>query len=173
MRGSRNRGTASRLKRPRRRAIALGGIVGVLAVASLLSPISASVVASPDVAKAADACPWMDTSLTADQRARALLDVSTLDQKLRWLDEQSANNPTQTTFSIGGGQNVTMPLPPACTPVIQYTDGPAAVSGAGTGVTAFTGQTTLSSTWDRDLARRKGKAHGYEAFHKHRNVVLG
>ena len=30
-----------------------------------------------------------------------LLDSSTLDQKIRWLDEISANNPTQTVFSIG------------------------------------------------------------------------
>ena len=38
-------------------------------------------------------CPWMDTTKTPDARAQALLAASTLDQKLRWLDEQSANNP--------------------------------------------------------------------------------
>ena len=54
----------------------------------------------------------------------------TLDQKIRWLDEQSANNPTQTVFNIGGGQTVTMPAQVPCTPVIQYTDGPASVVGA-------------------------------------------
>jgi Fibronectin type III-like domain len=44
-------------------------------------------------------CPWMNTRLGPDQRARLLLNAGTLDQKLRWLDEQAANSPTQTTFS--------------------------------------------------------------------------
>jgi hypothetical protein len=37
--------------------------------------------------------PWMDTSKTANQRARALLDASTLEQKMRWLNEQAAKQP--------------------------------------------------------------------------------
>jgi beta-glucosidase len=117
-------------------------------------------------------CPWMDTSRSAGDRARALLAASSLDQKLRWLDEQSANNPAQTTFSIGGGQFVTMPPQVLCTPIIQYTDSPSAIVGAGTGVTAFPAQVGLSTSWDGSLARRKAKAQGYEAFHKHRNVIL-
>ena len=43
--------------------------------------------------------PGWTPSKSADQRATLLLKASTLDQKLRWLDEQAANNPTQTTFS--------------------------------------------------------------------------
>jgi len=115
----------------------------------------------------------MDATKSASARAQLLLAGSTLDQKLRWLDEQSANNPAQTSFSIGGGQFVTMPPQVPCTPVIQYTDGPTAVvSGAGPNITAFPSQTALSATWDENLARRKGKAQGYEAFRKHRNVIL-
>jgi hypothetical protein len=117
-------------------------------------------------------CPWMDTTKSPGERAHLLLAASSLDQKLRWLDEQSANNPAQTVFSIGGGQTATMPPQVPCTPVIQYTDAPTAIVGAGTGVTAFPSQTALSATWDEDLARRKGQAQGYEAFHKHRNVAL-
>jgi beta-glucosidase len=115
----------------------------------------------------------MDTSLSADQRARLLLDNSTLDQKLRWLDEQSANNPTQTVFNIGGGLTTTMPLQVPCTPVIQYTDGPSSVvSGAGPNVTAFPAPVALSATWSEALAEQKGKAQALEAFRKHRNVLL-
>ena len=114
----------------------------------------------------------MNTSLTADQRARVLLDNSTLDQKIRWLDEISANNPTQTVFSIGGGQTVTMPVQVPCTPVIQYTDGPANVAGAGTGITVFPAPIALSATWNTDLAQQKGQAQADEAFRKHRNVML-
>lgn len=118
-------------------------------------------------------CPWMDITKSPEERARLLLDASTLDQKMRWLNEQAANNPTQTTFSAGGGQTAVYPVQVPCTPVIQYTDGPAAISGGGTGVTAFPGQTALSATWDLELAQEKGLAHGAEAFGKHRNVVLG
>jgi beta-glucosidase len=114
----------------------------------------------------APSCPWMDTSRTPDQRAQALLAASTLDQKLRWLDEQAANDPTNLN---AGGKPLPAQVP--CTPFIAYADGPTAVV-AGTGVTAFPSQTALAASWDQDLARRKGKAQGYEAFHKRRNVLL-
>ncbi|MBK9715076.1 MAG: glycoside hydrolase family 3 C-terminal domain-containing protein [Kouleothrix sp.] len=110
----------------------------------------------------------MDSSKSPDQRATALLAASTLDQELRWLDEQAANNPATTTFS-----GVTYPVQVPCTPVIQYTDGPQAISGGGTGITAFPSQIGLTATWDPTLSRQKGQAQGYEAFHKHRNVLLG
>jgi beta-glucosidase len=111
-------------------------------------------------------CPWMDTTKTPDARAQALLAASTLDQKLRWLDEQSANDPTNLN---AGGRPLPAQVP--CTPFIAYADGPTAVV-AGTGVTAFPSQTALAATFDLQLARRKGKAQGYEAFHKRRNVLL-
>ena len=130
------------------------------------------VLATPANAQSPPECPWMDTTRSATARAEALLAASSLDQKLRWLDEQSANNPAQTVFNIGGGQTTTMPPQVPCTPVIQYTDAPSAIAGAGTGVTAFPVQVGLSATWDEALARRKAKAQGYEAFHKHRNVIL-
>jgi beta-glucosidase len=119
-------------------------------------------------------CPWMDTTKSPEQRARLLLDASTLEQKMRWLVEPSANNPSQTTF--GGGFGIPVAVYPEqvpCTPVIQYTDGPAAVSGGGSGITAFPAQISLTASWDEALSRLKGQAHGYEAFYKHRNVLLG
>ena len=119
-------------------------------------------------------CPWMDTSLTADQRARLLLDASTLEQKMRWLVEPSANNPEQTEF--GGGFGVpayTVPPQVSCAPFIQYTDSPNAVTSRGvTNTTAFPAQIALAATWDEALGRLKGQAHGYEAFYKMNNVLL-
>src|SRR3954451_10928713 len=109
------------LTRKWRRSFLAGGLLAAaLLGASLAGAGAGSVLAPPSAARAADACPWLNTVLTPDQRARLLLDASTLDQKLRWLDEQSANNPTQTVFNIGGGQTVTMPPQVPCTPVIQY-----------------------------------------------------
>jgi beta-glucosidase len=143
-------------------------------VKHVLTVLAATLVlATPASAQAPPGCPWMDTTKSPTARANALLAASSLDQKLRWLDEQSANNPAQTVFNIGGGQTTTMPPQVPCTPVIQYTDAPSAITGAGTGITAFPVQVSLSATWDETLARRKGKAQGYEAFHKHRNVLLG
>jgi beta-glucosidase len=148
--------------RHRCRLFALGLTLGALALSAFAGTASA---------QAPPQCPWMDATKSASERAHLLLAASSLDQKLRWLDEQAANNPTQTSFSTGSGF-VTMPPQVPCTPVIQYTDGPTAVVGAGTGITAFPANVALSATWDEALARRKGQAQGYEAFHKHRNVAL-
>lgn len=139
----------------------------VLALAGSMLTLSAVPRAAAEE-EAQDECPWMDTSLSPDKRARLLLDASTLEQKMRWLNEHAANNPTQTTFSGGAVYPEQVP----CTPVIQYTDGPTAINGAGTGITAFPVQVALSATWDADLAREKGAAHGAEAFGKGRNVML-
>lgn len=118
-------------------------------------------------AEATSACPWMDTHKSADQRAHLLLAHSTLDQELRWLDEQAANSPAQTTF---GG--VTYPVQVACTPTVVYTDGPDYVRGS-QGVTVFPAQLALAASWDDGLAYAKGKAQADEAFHAGKNVILG
>ncbi len=111
-------------------------------------------------------CPWMDTRKSADQRAKLLLAHSTLGQKVRWLDEQAANSPTQTTFS-----GVTYPVQVACTPTVVYSDGPDYVRGAA-GVTVFPAQLALAATFDDGLAYAKGKAQADEAFRSGRNVLL-
>jgi beta-glucosidase len=111
-------------------------------------------------------CPWMNSRLGPDQRARLLLNASTLDQKLRWLDEQAANSPTQTTFS-----GVTYPVQVACTPTVVYSDGPDFVRGAA-GVTVFPAQIALAASWSTKLAYAKGTAQGDEAFSAGRNVLL-
>ena len=111
-------------------------------------------------------CPWMDTHKTADQRAKLLLAHSTLGQKLRWLDEQAANSPTQTTFN-----GVTYPVQVACTPTVVYSDGPDYVRGPA-GVTVFPAQLALAGSWNDDLAYAKGKAQADEAFRAGKNVLL-
>ncbi|MFL5926716.1 MAG: beta-glucosidase family protein [Gaiellaceae bacterium] len=122
-------------------------------------------------ARADTACPWMNTSLSADQRAQALLDASTWEQKIRWLAEPAANNPA--TTHIGGfGISADYPAQVPCTPTIQYTDGPWGVSGP-TGVTAFPVPIAQTASWDPQLSWDKGEAQGDEAFRKHRNVLLG
>ncbi|WP_196804463.1 beta-glucosidase [Cellulomonas sp. URHD0024] len=128
---------------------------------------------SAEAAGPRQACPWMDTSKTADQRANLLLKASTLDQELRWLDEQAANNPTRTTFPggfFGGG--ATYPVQVDCTPKVVYTDGPDYVRGTA-GVTIFPDQIGLAATFDEQLAYDKGVAQADEAFRSGKNVILG
>ncbi len=149
--------------------VSITTIVLVAVVGIMLSVASGSTQALPIKDPQGPVCPWMDTSKSPDERAQLLLAASTFDQKIRWLDEQAANNPTQIVFSGVAYSGTQVP----CTPIIQYTDGPASVSGAPGIVTAFPSQTALAATWDTALSRAKGKAQGYEAFHEHRNVILG
>ncbi len=151
------------MKRPTR-----GLLAGMLAL-TLASGGTALVTQTASAAPAVDlaACPWMDTTLTADERADLLLDASSLGQTYRWLNEQAANTPQQTTFS-----GVTYPAQVDCTPTIVYTDGPDGVRFT-TGVTAFPAQIALASTWDSDLAFDKGAAQAAEAWDKGKAGVLG
>src|SRR5947209_1284642 len=119
-----------------RRSLAFASTLAVLVPFAIGVPLAVSAQADAPAAP----CPWMDTSKTPDQRANLLLKASTLDQKLRWLDEQAANNPTQTTFS-----GVTYPAQVACTPKVVYTDGPDYVRGSA-GVTIFPDQIGLAAT---------------------------
>src|SRR3954454_3477671 len=119
----------------------------------------------------------MDTSKTPAQLAGLLLRASSLNQELRWLNEQAANNPTQTDFpSVTNGTPpvstvITYPVQVPCTPLVVYSDGPDYVRGA-TGQTIFPAQIALASTWNEDLTYAKGAAQADEAFRSRRNVLL-
>ncbi|MGL3198860.1 MULTISPECIES: glycoside hydrolase family 3 C-terminal domain-containing protein [Curtobacterium] len=155
--------------RPRRGRAALGaGLLALGLVAGGLQVLPAS--AAPDRPGPAGTdlrrCPWMNPRESADRRADRLLTASSLGQQLRWLDEQAANNPTQTDFS-----GVTYPAQVPCTPVVSYADGPDYVRGPA-GVTVFPAQIALASSFDTDLARAKGAAQADEAFRSGKNGLL-
>jgi beta-glucosidase len=152
------------------RAIAAIAAAGLLAASQLVTlPGTAS--AAPSGPAAPKGCPWMNTHKSADQRARLLLSASTLDQKLRWLDEQAANSPTQTSFGRGN-QIVTYPVQVPCTPTVVYTDGPDYVRGTA-GATIYPAQLALAASWSAQLAFAKGQAQADEAFRSRKNVILG
>src|SRR3954451_17835265 len=161
-------------RQPRRRrlTVALPAALMTLAVVPVTGAVIAPASASTAVAAAPPPdCPWMDTTKTPDQRARLLLRASTLNQELRWLDEQAANNPTQTTFGPANAQ-VTYPIQVPCTPTVVYTDGPDYVRGS-VGVTVFPAQIALAASWHDGLAYDKGAAQADEAFQSRKNVILG
>jgi beta-glucosidase len=154
--------------------IGLGAALAIPALA-VTSVEAAAVPAGPHAAGSQTSvssselaeCPWMNTHLSADARANLLLAASTLDQKIRWLDEQAANTPTQTTF---GG--VSYPAQVPCTPTVVYTDGPDYVRLT-QGVTNFPAQISLAASWDPGLAYQKGAAEADEAFRSGKNGILG
>jgi beta-glucosidase len=162
-------------RRRNRRAWAAASITGVAILVPALVSIGAASVRSASQTESAAAshpgypanCPWMDPRKSPEQRARLLIGASSLDQELRWLDEQAANSPQQTTF---GG--VVYPVQVPCTPTVVYTDGPDYVRGS-SGVTVFPAQIGLAATWNQQLAFRKGKAQADEAFKSGKNVILG
>ena len=106
--------------------------ITTIVLLALVGTMLSSAASTPTQAQSS-VCPWMDTSKSPDERAQSLIISSTLDQKIRWLNEQAANNPTQTVFSgvVYSGTQVD------CTPIIQYTDGPWGVDSGATGITAF------------------------------------
>jgi beta-glucosidase len=116
-------------------------------------------------------CPWMDTSLSAEERAQLVLDASTLGQKMRWLSEQSANLPEQTQWPQSSGDPIVYEEALPCTPTVYYTDGAEGVRH--TGATTFPAQIALAASWDDQLAYDKGAAQGAEAFDLGYSVLLG
>lgn len=146
-------------------AIGLGFLPGTALPASALAASGTAVSGTGTGVPAG--CPWMNTRLSPGQRATLLLNASTLDQKLRWLDEQAANTPAQTTFS-----GVTYPAQVACTPTVVYTDGPDYVRPT-TGATIFPAQLALAASWSTRLAYAKGQAEAAEAFRAGKNAILG
>jgi beta-glucosidase len=153
---------AAGVLRAARRGRAPGAVLCVLTL--VLIPWPGRAAAAPP---ANSACPWMNPHQSADVRARELLAAMTPEQKMRWLDEQAANNPAQTTF---GG--VTYPPQVPCTPLIAYADGPWEVTGVTGITTGFPVPIAETATWDTQLSWRKGQAMGEEAFAEDRNGLL-
>jgi beta-glucosidase len=139
-----------------------------VALTGLLAPVLISAGSAADTAQAADCSsyPWMDATRTPEARAQALLDASSQHQIYRWLVEQPANSPTQTTWTGG----VVYPVQVPCTPTVVYTDGPEGVRT--TGATAFPAGISLASTWNPELSRQKYANQADEAFDLRKNVVL-
>src|SRR5215213_2033155 len=106
-----SRGPGGRRRRP---------LAALVAGAVILSGGVAATIATPAVAEDCSAYAWMDTSKSSEERANALLDASSQHQKYRWLVEQPANTPQQTTWNGG----VVYPVQVPCTPTVIYANGP-------------------------------------------------
>lgn len=112
------------------------------------------------------ACPWMDRSKTPEQRAQLLLDGSTLEQVMRWLNEASANTVGDTVF----GDSIYAAQVP-CVEFQADTDGPWGIAYA-EGTTAFPVPVSQAASWDVELTRKKGEAMADEAWNKQYNTLF-
>ena len=128
-------------------------IVGVIAAALALT-------ATPAVAA------WEDEA-TASQRANALLDQMTLEEKVDMLHGEVS--------FLYGFYNA--PIERLGIPALTMADGPAGVRVANPEVndgeaTALPAPLALAATWNANLAERYGRLAGREAFNTGHNVLL-
>ncbi|MBU2668921.1 glycoside hydrolase family 3 C-terminal domain-containing protein [Actinoplanes bogorensis] len=149
-----------------KRALVLA-LLAPIAIAAAPSPAAAALDQPTPTAAECRGYPWMDTRKSPEQRARALLAASSAHQKYRWLVEQPANSPQQTTWADG----VVYPAQLPCTPTVVYSDGPDGVRFT-PGVTAFPATIATAATFNESLAYAKGAAQASEAFDKGKNVLL-
>ncbi len=109
--------------------------------------------------------PWMNTSLSPDERANLLLAQMTLAEKVNLLSEQSGDEILPSRFSI---------------PLLTFADGPAGVRIDRTRRDINEGKATsppapiaLAATWDPLTAHQYGDLVGLEAWSTGHNVLFG
>jgi beta-glucosidase len=145
------------MKRTTLRAVS----VFVLALASLSTPSAASAAASGDR-------PWMNTTLSADNRAKLLVAQMTLDEKIAMVHGAGYPLPVNAAGYAG--------VVPANTrlgiPALYLADSPVGVGNGSTGVTQWADTSALASTWDTSLAASYGAALGAEQAGKGHNIAL-
>ncbi|PPG08133.1 hypothetical protein C5C59_13125 [Rathayibacter sp. AY1F4] len=117
-----------------------------LVSAALAGALIATAAAVP--AAAAEGDPWMDTTLSSDERADLLADAMTFDQKL--------------TLFAGSGSGA-VAIPELGIPARREIDGASGVIAAGTPTTAFPAGQAIASSWNLELAREFGRIAGEEA----------
>lgn len=130
---------------------ALAGLSVVVATA-----LAWTGLAAPAAAETAAEVPWMDTSLSAEQRTELLLADLTLDEKISMLVQ-----------SGGAG------LPERLIPAIRGKDGCCGVAATDIDTTALPAGVALASTWNANLAEDYGDVSGDEAWRAGYTSIAG
>jgi beta-glucosidase len=142
-----------------------GLLLVALSAALVLAGLLAGGGAAPARAQSAQ-CPWMNTSLTTEQRVQQLVTAMTLDQKIAMLSQ------AQPVWAHYGAAGYVPGQPGLCIPDLVLNDAGQGVGDQETNVTAFPAPISQASSWDPALQRRFGAALGWEAWHKGINVQL-
>jgi beta-glucosidase len=121
--------------------------------------------AAPTLAAADDPLPWMNTSLSAEQRADLLVGAMTLDQKIAQLHGQSG--PIPEVPECGNGGRHVPGIPALKIPTFRITNGPVGLGGGDCSpqdkATALPVALGLAASFDPTLANSFGDLIGNEA----------
>jgi len=124
-----------------------------------------AVAVTPGAASAAS-CPWMNTSLSPNQRAQMLLGAMSLSDKIAMTYQQY---PMDYHYGAAGYIPGNSSL---CIPDLVFNDAGQGVGDAQTGTTAFPAPIAQAASWDPSLQYQFGKALGQEAWDKGIDVQL-
>jgi beta-glucosidase len=138
------------------------------ACALLLATVTLGLISAPGAwaaTQCADAGPWCNLALSADQRAQLLLDHLTQSQKISLL---AGNNVLGVTGSGHTGTNAGVP---GLVPPVNFTDGTAGIRGGPT--TAMPDELAVAASFDPRVAAQDGQVLGSEAKNKGNDVIYG
>jgi beta-glucosidase len=155
---------------PSRLAAALSSLVTIVALTVLGAAAPASASAAAGVSSRASSqaanCPWLNQSLSVQQRVNMLLPQMSLADKISMVTGQPGTSPA-------GAIGATPAIPSLCIPAQSQEDGPIGVGDGLTGVTQLPSAVSLSSSWDTSLAYQYGTVLGAEEHGKGMEVVYG
>jgi beta-glucosidase len=117
-------------------------------------------------ASSATSCPWMNRSLSADQRAEMLLGAMSLSDKISMVHQQY---PLDYRYGAAGWIPA---IPSLCIPDLVLNDAGQGVGDGQTGTTAFPAPIAQAASWDPALQYDVGAAVGREARQKGIDVWL-
>jgi len=133
---------------------AIAAVAVLVAVAATAGPANAA------------SCPWMNTSLSPNQRAQLLLGAMSLSDKIAMTYQQY---PMDYHYGAAGYIPGNTSL---CIPDLVFNDAGQGVGDAQTGTTAFPAPIAQAASWDPSLQYQFGAALGQEARDKGIDVQL-
>jgi beta-glucosidase len=160
------------------------------ACATLAGTLAASAYAQTTVAQqrkqaaeereAATSQPWMNSSLSPDERADLVLKQMTLDEKIDLLHgngmPHTPNWQMPLTKDANGGAGYIVPIPRLGLPAVNMSDAAYGVRSSGENgrySTALPSDLGAASSWDTGAACRYGALIGYELRAQGYNMTLG
>ena len=111
-------------------------------------------------------CPWLNMTLSVNQRVSMLMAKMTLDDKLVLIEGHNGDAPN-------GAIGDTHSIPALCIPEVTQEDGPAGVADGVQGATQLPAPVNDAATWSRTAARQYGQVLGNEEWTKGNMVVYG
>src|SRR2546423_7405224 len=138
----------------------------LLALVPLALLTAAAMATTNAPAQSSPNCPWMNRSLSSDDRAQMLLAKMTLAQKDQLLYQ---SQPVWAHYGVAG---YIPAQPDLCIPDLVLNDAGQGVGDQEVNTTAFPAPKSQASSWDPALQKRFGAALGWEALHKGVNVQL-